>query len=97
MNLENELKAALRRQDPSPGFANRVIARSRPRRKAPLVAWAAAMAAMLVGGIAIHQEYQQRQAERAKEQTMLALRITAEKLNFARAKVLKIEAPEERN
>ena len=60
MNLENELKAALRRQNPPPGFATRVIARSQPRRRAPLMAWAGAMAAMLVGGIAIHHEYQER-------------------------------------
>ena len=28
MNLEDELRAALRREDPSPGFAERVVARA---------------------------------------------------------------------
>jgi hypothetical protein len=94
MNLETELKAALRRQNPGPGFANRVIAAAVPRRRTPIAVWAAAMAAMLVAGVALYNEYQQRRAERATEQVMLALRITSEKLNVARAKVLKIDAPE---
>ena len=35
MNLDDELRAALRREDPSPGFARRVVARaqSKPKRK----------------------------------------------------------------
>lgn len=94
MNLETELKAALRRQNPGPGFANRVAAAAAPRKRTPIAVWAAAMAAMLVAGVALHNEYQQRRAERATEQVMLALRITSEKLNVARAKVLKIDVPE---
>jgi len=95
MNLETELKAALRRQNPGPGFANRVVAATVPRRRTPIAVWAATMAAMLVAGIAINNEYQHRRAERASEQVMLALRITSEKLNVVRAKVLKLETPEE--
>lgn len=94
MNLETELKAALRRQNPGPGFANRVVAAATPRKRMPVAVWAAAMAAMLVAGVAIHTEYQHRRAERASQQVMLALRITSEKLNVARAKVLRLDAPE---
>ena len=97
MNLETELKAALQRQNPSPGFANRVVAAAVPRKRTPVAVWALAMAAILVAGVAIRYEYQQRRAEHATEQTLLALRITSEKLNVARAKVLKIEVPEKGN
>ena len=94
MNLETELKAALRRQNPGPGFTQRVVAAAAPRKRAPLAVWSAAMAAMLVAGVAINNEYQQRRAERATQQVMLALRITSEKLNVARAKVLRLDVPE---
>jgi hypothetical protein len=94
MNLETELKAALKRQNPGPGFANRVVAATVPRKRTPMAVWAAAMAAMLVAGVAINTEYQHRRAERAGEQVMLALRITSEKLNAARAKVLRLDALE---
>jgi hypothetical protein len=56
-----------------------------------MAVWAAAMAAMLVAGVVIRQDYQQKQAERATEQVMLALRITSEKLNMARNMVLRTE------
>ena len=91
MNLENQLKAALRKQNPPPGFAERVVQAAVPRNRTPLAVWAAAMAAMLVAGVVIRQDYQQRQAERAREQVMLALRITSEKLNMARNIVLRTE------
>jgi hypothetical protein len=102
MNLEDELKAALRREDPSPGFAERVKARaqSSPAPKAipifqpvrfPRMIWAAAMAAMLVVGFVGTSEYRERKAERAGREAVLALRITAEKLNMTREKVLRRE------
>jgi hypothetical protein len=91
MNLENQLKAALRTQNPSPGFAERVVQAAVPRKRTPMAVWAAAMAAMLVAGVVIRQDYQQKQAERATEQVMLALRITSEKLNMARNMVLRTE------
>ena len=107
MNLEDELKAALRREDPSPGFAQRAVARalaqaqSSPSAKAPIpifqpvrfprMMWAGAMAALLVVGFVGTSEYRERKAERAGSDAMLALRITAEKLNMARDKVLRRE------
>ena len=95
MNIEDELRKALRREDPSLGFAQRVVARaqSKPARKwaMPRLMWAAAMAAMLLVGVGVTSEYRQRKAERAASEAVLALRIAAEKLNMTRDKVLKLE------
>jgi uncharacterized protein HemX len=90
MNLEDELRSALRRQEPSPDFAERVLARvaAAPVRRAsrPWVPWVAAIAAALLlaaGGF----EYRQYQGERAKDQVLLAVRIAGGKLNKAQKKV----------
>jgi type VI protein secretion system component VasF len=90
-DFEDQLREALRRRDPSSGFAERVIARANPARRAR-PAWAiAAIAAMLAVGVFGFQEYQQRRAEDARRQAMLALSITAKKLNLFRDKVLRME------
>lgn len=98
MHFEDELKKALRRQDPSPGFAARVAARvaetHRPRwRMVPhwRAAWAAGIAAMVAVGLFVNAEYRQRRAEQAGREAVQALRIAAEKLNFARGKVLDLQ------
>ena len=103
MNLDDELRAALRREEPSPGFAQRVVTRaqSSPATKAaipifqpvrlPRMMWAAAMAAMLVIGFAATSEYRQMKAERAAHEAVMALRIAANKLNMTRDKVLRLE------
>jgi hypothetical protein len=95
MNLEDELKAALRREDPSPGFANRVVARAKfsakPSRAIPRMIWAAAIAALLVIGFTTTYEYRQMKAERAGRDAVIALRIAADKLNIARDRVLRRE------
>jgi negative regulator of sigma E activity len=90
MNLEDELRSALRRHEPSPDFTARVLARvaAAPMRQAPRpwVRWVAALAAALllaVGGLG----YRQYQGERAKSQMLLAMRIAASKLNKAQKKV----------
>jgi uncharacterized protein HemX len=90
MNLEDELRSALRRQEPSPDFTERVLARvaAAPVRRAsrPWVRWVAAIAAALLlaaGGF----EYRQYQGERAKGQVLLAVRIAGGKLNKAHRKV----------
>jgi hypothetical protein len=95
MNLEDELKAALRREDPSPGFAQRVVARAKatPRSSRPIfrMVWAAALAAMLAIGFTAAYEYRQMKAERASRDAVIALRIAADKLNMARDKVSRRE------
>jgi hypothetical protein len=102
MNLDDELRAALRREDPSPGFADRVVARAKssPAPKVipifkpvrmPRMMWATALAAMLVVGFAVTTEYRQMKAERAAQEAVMALRIAADKLNMTRDKVLRRE------
>jgi hypothetical protein len=101
MNLDDELRAALRREDPSPGFAQGVVARAKTKPAPqswfpsqswfPRMMWATALAAILVIGFAGVSEYRERQAERAARETVMALRIAAEKLNMARDKVLRVE------
>ena len=95
MNLEDELRSALRRGDPPLGFTQRVVAQARsgPARKfaMPRMIWAAGLAAMLVIGFAVTSEVRQLKAARAGRDAVLAIRITAEKLNMTRDKVLRRE------
>lgn len=95
MNLEDELRAALRREDPSLGFTQRVIAQARssraPKPAGRRMIWAAALAAMLAVGFTGAYEYRQMKAEKATRDAVMALRIAAEKLNMARDKVSRRE------
>ena len=94
MNLENDLKRALRRQAPAPGFAARVMQRieeqSAPKRRQP-VWWRAAAAsvtlAAILGGYATHKVVEHRRGERAKEQVLTAMRIAGEKVRYAQQEV----------
>jgi hypothetical protein len=95
--LDDELRQALRRQVPPPGFAERVLARVESRERArrrwwlpPRMTWAAALAATLLIVTGVEFEHQRRlraEGERAKEQVMLALRITGSKLQFVKEKI----------
>jgi len=95
MNLEDELRSALRREHPSPGFAERVVAQAQasraPKPAMPRFIWAVAIAAMLMIGVTATFEYRQMKAERASRDAVIALRIASEKLNLARDKVLRRE------
>jgi hypothetical protein len=89
-SFEDELKAALRRREPSPDFTARVLARvsAQPVRRAtqPWVRWVAGVAAALLlaaGGL----EYRHYRGERAKDQVLFAVRIAGSKLNKAQKKV----------
>ena len=90
MSFESELRDALSRKAPPDGFAARVMASidSPPRvsRRWAIAKFAAAamLAVTIGGGWTIHiieQRQEQREGERAKEQLMLALRITSQKLH----------------
>jgi hypothetical protein len=90
MNLDDELRSALRRREPSPDFTERVLARvaAAPARRGrqPWVRWIGAAAAALLltaGGL----EYRHYEGERAKSQVLLAVRIAGGKLNKAQKKV----------
>ncbi len=98
MNLENELKAALKREDAPPDFAAKVLARAgrRPLRTLPwfrrpmTLALAAGLAAAVIIPSAMVQYRQQREIEqraRAEKDLMLALSITRDQLQNVRNKV----------
>jgi hypothetical protein len=91
MNLEDELRSAMQRREPSPDFTGRVLARlsATPVRRAPHQLWvrwlAAVAAALLLTAGAL--EYRHYQGERAKDQVLLAVRIAGRKLAKAQKKV----------
>lgn len=97
--FENELRSQLRARSAPPGFADRVMARVeqrtrtvRPRRFVlwrPLWGWAAIAAVLAVtvfGGVE-HDRQQRIAGERARQQVLLALRITGSTLRQVQAKV----------
>jgi hypothetical protein len=92
MSLEHDLRRAMRRESPAPGFANRVLQRldEEPPRNKP-VWWRAAAASvtlgLLLGGYATHKVAEHRKGERAKEQVLAAMRIAGEKVRIAQQEV----------
>jgi hypothetical protein len=92
MNLEQDLKRALRRQSPAPGLAGRVLARiEQPEIRRRPVWWRAAAAsvtlAAVLGGYGAHMVAQRREQERAAEQVLLAMQIASEKVRYAQQEV----------
>ena len=105
MNLENELKSALRRQEPSPGFVERVVFSTqtswarRPAWRERLALlfprttlyWATACVLSCVLLAAAGAGYRRhRQGELAKQQVVLALRIASAKLSSVQRKTFAI-------
>jgi hypothetical protein len=95
MSFEDDLREALRRREPPAGFAERVLARvERPaarRRTTYRVAGWAAAAALVIGCGLEYRQY--REARRAREETMLALRIAGRELLAAQKKLAKLSFP----
>lgn len=99
--LENELRKALKRKEPPPGFSGRVLAcAAGTRRKAwagsfkrRSLGWGlAALLCIMIFAAGI--EYRKTQEEMAganaaKEQLMLALRIAGDQMQFVRSKINK--------
>ena len=94
-HMEDELRQALRRVEPPPGFADRVMARVPSRKKAWPRNWMAAAAAILVAVLGAGSwEYQRGRdqriaAEQAKAELIFALELTSSKLQATRSKVLR--------
>jgi hypothetical protein len=100
--MEDELRQALQRHSPPEGFAERLLAEAarRPagakgRRAFGWSAWRWASVAALVLAMIAGVRYQSQRMEAArgmaaKEQLVLALRITAAELQFVEEKVLEI-------
>lgn len=92
--LEDQLREGLHLREPSEGFADRLMARlpeQKPRGK--VIAWplwkmavaASLIAAAAVGGYAAH--HRQVEGERARDQVLLALRITHSTLDAVQQKI----------
>jgi hypothetical protein len=91
--LEEQLRGALARKEPSAGFADRVATAAAADRRVvrmPMPRWAMAAAATIVLGVGSGLAYRQHQGEVAKEQVMTAMRITAVKLNRIQAHVREV-------
>ena len=89
-DFEQELKSALTRKEPAKGFTERVLQQvAPPSRKRPLRGWASlAVAASLFAGMFGVVRYEEhRKGEQAKDQLMLALRITAKTLDTVERKL----------
>lgn len=104
MNLENELKDALRRKSPPPDFAARVLRRiensgandARPvLQRWQAIAAAVTMTALLGGWAAREAAHRRMEGERAREEVLTALRITSEKLRTAQQHVKQIGSANE--
>lgn len=89
-DFEQELKNALGRKEPAKGFTERVLrqASAAPRRPA-LRRWAslAVAASLFAGMFGIVRYEENRKGEQAKDQLMLALRITAKTLDTVERKL----------
>ena len=101
MNVEHELRRALRREAPAPGFAQRVLARiekdERESRWSPR-RWRALATSLIltasIGGYVVHEAAERRReaGERARDQVLLAMRIAGAKVAHAREEVREIGA-----
>lgn len=108
-DIDQELKQALGRCEPSEGFADRVLARleeeqpqtvRRPKFRLlhwPVLRWAIAAVVLISVGIgfayrAHEQRIEEANALAAKQQVMLALRITSSKLRVAKQRVRAVES-----
>jgi len=97
--FEDDLRIAMQREEPPDGFAERVLAKAGAAKQRswssffawPGLKWALAGTVCLmlaVGGIGYKRANDERaKGEAAKAQLMLALRITADKLQLAQIKV----------
>lgn len=103
MNLENDLKRALRRESPAPGFASRVLQRiehdaaPRPSRRWWRAAAASLTLTALLGAWGAHEVHERRvreEGERARDQVLYALRVAGSKVRYAQAQVRDIGSNE---
>lgn len=99
MNIDDELKRTLRRKPAPDGFAARVIGavereesgRAHPAASVPARWWRTAAAAVLLtailGGWTAHTVAERRAGEKARQDVLLALHITGEKVRYAQSQV----------
>ncbi len=93
--MEEELRRALRRKQPSADFTKRVIEQiirgTRTEARGHWTHWRTVAAALtlvvLLGGWAAHTVAERRAGERAKDEVLLALRIAGAKVRYAQNQV----------
>lgn len=95
MDIEEQLKSALSRKQPSSDFANRVMAATRQTgnpatRKHWRAAAAVLMLTVLLGAWSARQIAERREGERARDEVMLALQIAGAKVRYAQTQVHEI-------
>ncbi len=89
LNLERALREALHRENPSSGFAPRVVKRARERKQRRIIQAWMAIAALLIltvwvtAGVRNHEARKQAAARKAGQDLAIALRITGHKLQVA--------------
>ena len=108
MTFDARLRAALRRQEPPEGFAERTLERlargerpPSPRSSAPRAGrtrWLAAAAAvlLLLGGTAEWFRAEQRRAAQAKREVELGLRLASEKIHEVQVRLQALGGPGQR-
>jgi len=80
-DMERDLREVLQRREPSPGFAERVLRNVEPPMRRRSWNWIpATVAACLLLSVSGLYWHRQSQAEQAKDQLMVALQITAQKI-----------------
>jgi hypothetical protein len=106
--FEEELKKALARREPGEEFVSRVLGKVEAKHattvKARPFAWGGAwwrfasavvlLAAVLISGLAYRKHERVVKGEAAKDQLLLAMRITGSQLRQAQLRVKKIESTE---
>lgn len=98
MNWDEALRNALRRREPPPGFAERVVERIRRQAAAPAplrrrlwwLAAAASLVLLLAGGWQYREHRQRLRGEQARDQLLEALQITGAKLEVLRQRIHRI-------
>jgi hypothetical protein len=96
MDLEAQLRSALKPKKPSPGFADRVVAvaargpRTEARGLSVRAVAATLMLTAVLGGWTAHEIAERRAGERARKEVLLALHIAGEKVHYARSQVHEI-------
>jgi len=91
---ERDLHEALRRREPPVGFEAKVLARTTSPHAPGTFSWrwlAVAASVLVIVGAVVIQEQRRAESEKAKEQLMIAFRITGSKVRDIQARLDSIQ------
>src|SRR5678809_679007 len=91
---ERDLHEALRRREPPVGFESKVLARTTAPHAPGTFSWrwlAVAASVLVIVGTVVIQEQRRAESEKAKEQLMIAFRITGSKVRDIQARLDSIQ------